>query len=92
MIIYLVQKIQITPISIKKILKSILAKYSDITNNFSKKLTIKLPNYLSINKYAINFKKSQQLFYQSIYNLKLLELKTLITYIKINLTNSFIQL
>ena len=49
--------------SIEKILKSILAKYSDITNNFSKKLSIKLPNYLSINKYAINFKKNQQLFY-----------------------------
>ena len=44
----------------------------------------------NINNQIINIKKDKLLFYNLIYNLKFLKLKTLKTYIKINLICNFI--
>ena len=43
-----------------------------------------------MNNYIIKLKKDKQLFFRPIYSLKLIKLKILKTYIKINLTNCFI--
>ena len=59
---------------------------------FSKKLFVKLFVYLGTNKYIIDFTRGKQPSYRLIYSLKLVELETLKTYIKINLANSFMQL
>ena len=73
---------------IKKV--TILAKYIDFVNVFSKKLAIKLSKYLYINKYAINPEKDKQLIYKLIYSLELIKLESFKTYFKTNLANSFI--
>ena len=44
-----------------------------------------------INEHAIELKKGKQSLYRPIYNLGLLELITFKIYIKINLTNKFMQ-
>lgn len=73
----------------KKII--ILAKYLNFIDIFSKKLALKLLKISNINKYVIYLEPDKQLFYKLIYNLKsFMKLKTLKTYIKINLINNFI--
>ena len=69
-----------------------MAKYLDFINMFLEKSAIKLPKYTSLNKYFINFEKSKKLSYQSIFNFKLIKLKTFKIYIKTNLINNFIYL
>lgn len=54
-------------------------------------MAIELLDYISINNYAINLVNDQQLFYSYIYNLSLVELKILKTYIENNLANSIIK-
>lgn len=80
----------ITVYLIQKISKSVLAKYANYIDFFSKKLVKKLSKYLNINKYSINLEFDKQLPYKLIYSLKLVELKTLKIYIYTNLANSFI--
>ena len=72
----------------KKII--VLAKYSDFEAIFSKKLVADLPKRFGINKYTINLQKNKQSHYMLIYSLRYIELETFKTYIKTNLTNSFI--
>ena len=50
----------------------------------------KLLKYIRINDHIIKLEKSKQLLFNSIYNLKLVKLETLKTYIEINLANNFI--
>ena len=45
-----------------------------------------------INEHIIKLEKSKQLFFRLIYNLSLVKLEILKTYIEINLANGFIQL
>ena len=59
MTIYLFYKVEITLLSIKKVLKNILAKYLNVVNVFSKKFTLELLDYLSINEYIIKLKISR---------------------------------
>ena len=47
--------------------------------------------YKKMNNYIIKLKKDKQPLFRLIYSLKLIKLKTLKTYIKINLVNNFIQ-
>ena len=68
------------------------AEYSDYINIFVVENATKLLKYTKINNYAIKLEKSKQLSPKFIYNLELVELKTLKIYIKINLTIGFIQL
>ena len=71
---------------------TVLAKYLDSINVFSKKSIKMLPKYARINKHTIELVNSKQPVYDLIYNLRLVKLKTLKTYIKTNLANSFIWL
>lgn len=65
-------------------------KYTDFIDVFSKNLATKLPKHIKINNYAINLIKIYQPSYSPIYNLGLVKLETLKTYIKTNLINGFI--
>ena len=82
-------KAQIALLIIKEV--TISAKYSDFTDIFAKKLAEVLFQRIKINKHVIELKESKQPPYRPIYSLKLVELKTLKTYIEINLANSFIR-
>ena len=67
-----------------------MIKYSDYNNIFLIKNIIKFSKYFKINNYIIKLKKGKQLFFRLFYNLKLVKLKILKTYIKITLNNGFI--
>ena len=58
---------------------------------FSIENTAKLLKYTKINDYAIELKEDKQSLFRLIYSLKPIVLEILKTYIKINLTNGFIQ-
>ena len=89
MSIHLARKSQIALLIAKKV--TVLAKYSDFANIFSKKSSEMLLKYAGINGYAIKLENSKQPFYRPSYSLSSVELKTLKTYIKTNLANSFIR-
>ena len=70
---------------------SVLSKYTDIKNIFSKNLKVKLLEYTKINDHATDLIKRQQLFYKPLYSLRPVKLETLKINIKISLSNSFIK-
>lgn len=59
---------------------------------YKKKLSIALFDLTNTTEYTIHLKTSKQLPYKQIYSLELVKIKTLKTYIKINLTNNFIYI
>ena len=67
------------------------AKYSDFANVFLKESTEVLTERTEINEHAIEQENGKQPPYGPIYSLGPVELKTLKTYIEINLANGFIQ-
>ena len=69
----------------------IFAKYFDFLDIFSSNSAVELLEYTRINNYPINLLKDKQLLYSLIYNLELVELEILKTYIKANLASSFIR-
>lgn len=69
-----------------------MTEYSNYNNIFLAKNTTELLEYIKINNYAIKLKEDKQPLFRPIYNIKLVELKTLKTYIKTNLANDFIKL
>ena len=71
---------------------SVFKKYANFLDVFFKELAAVLLEYLDINEHAIKLEPKKQLSYKSIYSLSQVELKTLKTYIEINLANLFIQL
>ena len=81
---------QVRALLFDKAFITVSAEYSDYNDVFSAKNVAKLLKNIGINEYAIELEKSKQLPFSSIYNLKLVKLEILKTYIKINLTNSFI--
>ena len=56
------------------------------------KYVVELPKYTRVNDHTIKLEEDKQSSFGSIYNLGLVELKTLKIYIKTNLANGFIQL
>ena len=70
----------------------ISAEYSDFFNIFSSDLATKLLEHNRINDHSIDLLDNKQLFYDPIYTLGLVELKTLKIYIKANKASSFIKL
>ena len=70
---------------------AVLAKYSNYNNIFSAKNAALLPKYIRINNHTIELKKDKHLSFGLIYSLELVKLKTLKTYFKANLANSFIS-
>lgn len=61
----------------------------DFVNNFLPDLAAQLLEYMRINNLTIKLIDNQQLPYKFIFKLKLMELKTLKTYIDTNLANCF---
>ena len=85
-------KTQIKALLFHETFIAILTKYSHYNNFLLIKNIIKFFKYIKINNHAIILKESKQSPFKPIYNLKPVELKILIMYIKISLINSFIQL
>ena len=69
----------------------VLAKYSNFSNVFSVENIAKLLKHTKINDHTIKLEEGKQLSFDLIYSLKPVDLKTLKTYIKTNLANSFIR-
>ena len=87
---HLKKQAQVGALLFNKVLTKVLVEYFDYNNIFLVENAIKLSKNSIINKYAIELKENKQPLFKSIYNLKLVDLKTLKTYIKTNLVNSFI--
>ena len=69
----------------------ISAKYSDFLNVLFLDFAIKLLEYVKINDNFINLLNSKKTLYGLIYNLRVVELKILKTYIKANLVSNLIR-
>ena len=83
-------KAQIEALLLNKAFIKILAEYSNYSNIFLEKNIAKLLKNSRINEYPIKLEKDKQLSFRPIYSLKPIEIKTLKTYIRTNLVNSFI--
>ena len=70
---------------------TIPSKYADHTNVFSPDSAAELPKHICINNHPIDLVDDKQSPYSSISSLGPVELKTLKTYIEINLANNFIR-
>ena len=68
----------------------VLADYSDYNNVFLAENAAELLENTGINEHAIELKEGKQPPFGPIYSLGLVELETLMTYIKTNLANGFI--
>lgn len=71
---------------------TILNKYSNFINVFLEQKALELLEITDLNQHFIKLEKNKQLLYKLIYNLGLIKLKSLKTYIKTNFANSFIWL
>ena len=69
----------------------ILVKYSNYNNIFLMENVAKLLENIGMNEHAIKLEEGKQLPFDPIYSSELVKFKTLKTYIKTNLANSFIQ-
>lgn len=78
-----------TPPKINRASTTVKFQYVDFVDVFSPDFIARFLEYIRINDYLIDLVDSQQLCYQSIYNLKLVELETLKTYIRTNLAQCF---
>ena len=83
-------KAQVRALIFDEVSTVILAEYSNYNNIFLIKNVIKLPEYTEINHYVIKLDEEKQLSFGLIYSPGLIELETLETYIKTNLSNGFI--
>ena len=81
---------QVGALLFNKASTKVSAEYSNYNNVFSVEYIIKLSENIKMNEYVIKLKESKQLSFGLIYNLELVELETLKTYIKTNLANGFI--
>lgn len=90
MLIHLAYKAQTALLIAKKM--TILIKYLDFIDFFSRKSATKLLKYFDINKRVIDLKTDKQLSYRLIYIFEPVEIKNPKIYIKINKTNKFIQI
>ena len=84
-------KAQVKTFIFNETLTIILIKYSDYSNIFLTENIAKLPEYTRINDHIIKQEKGKQPFFGLNYSLKPIKFEILKTYIKSNLTNSFIQ-
>ena len=75
-----------------KVPTKIPSKYADFTKIFSPKLAVNLLKYMGINDHIIKLINDCQPLYDFIYNIGLVKLEILKTYIENNLDNGFIRL
>lgn len=66
-------------------------KYSDFSDDFSEKKTLKLLKQTELNQHAIELKNGKRPLYVPIYSLGPVELETLNTYIETQLKTGFIR-
>lgn len=92
MIIYPIKKPLLAVPKDDKGLTEILIGYMDFVDIFSTNLVIELPDYIGINEHAIEFDRGKLSRYDTIYNLSLVELENLKTYIEIQLKTGCIWL
>ena len=90
MLIHPARKAHIALFIAKKV--NVSAECLDFTNVFSKESAKILPKCTNINNHTLKLEDGKQPPYKPIYSLGPVKLKTLKTYIKINLANGFIQL
>ena len=88
MAIHSAKKAQIVLLVAKKV--TILTEYLDFLDVFLEDNTLILSKIIELNQHAIKLQEEQQSSYRSIYSLRLVNLKTLKTYIEINFANGFI--
>lgn len=86
--VYLSWQAQIMSLKVKEI--TIFLEYTDYTNIFSSDSATELSKHTGIKNHPINLVDDKQPPFGLIYNLKLVELEMLKTYIKANLANGFI--
>ena len=89
--IYSFWRTQIALLKVDETLTSVPLKYADFAEVFFKNLAIELPDHTGINNHIIDLIKRHQPSYKPIYNLRLVELQILKTYIKTNLVNDLIK-
>ena len=85
------QRPQIFGLIAKEASMKVPVKYLDFADVFSPGLISELPVHTGINDHAIKLVNGQQPPYGPIYSLRLIEVKTLKTYIETNLANGFIR-
>ncbi len=89
--VYLLKRAQIAHLKADEAFTEVLNKYTNFADIFSAKFATELFEYIEINDHAIELVDDQQLLYDPIYSLGLIELETLKAYIEINLANGFIK-
>lgn len=98
MVIHSIKKIQIKTktkdqvgtLSFDKACTKILTKYFNYSNIFLAENIAELQKYIRINNNVIKQAKNKKLLFESIDNLKSIELEIIKTYIQTNLTHNFI--
>lgn len=89
-LIYFSLKVLIIALEIEEV--TVSTEYLDFANIFFSDSKAKLSKHFRINNYSINLAEGKQLLYKPIYNMRLMKLKTLKSYIEINLASGFIKL
>lgn len=89
--IHLFCKVQIASLKVNEAFTTVFLEYFDFADIFSPKLAVEFSEYTKINNHTIDLINGKQSFYRPIYNLKLVKLEILKTYIKTNLVNNFIR-
>ena len=83
---------QIRALIFNKAPTEVLVEYSDYSDVFLAENVAELLKNTGINKHVIELEEGKQLIFGPIYGLNPVELKTLKTYIEINLASNFIHL
>ncbi len=89
--VYPSKKAQIAHLKADEAPTKVPSKYTYFADVFSPKLAIELLQHMKINNYTIELVDDQQPPYGPFYSLGPVELETLKTYVKNNLTNDFIK-
>lgn len=76
-------------LKVDKTLICILSKYAEFANVFFKNLVVELPKHTKINNYSIDLIHGYEPLYKLIHSIQSVELETLKTYIKTNITNGY---
>ena len=92
MVVHSKNQAQVRTLLFDKAFIKVPVEYSDYNNVFSAENVAELPKNTKMNKHTIKLEEDKQSSFRFIYSLGLIELKTLKTYIEINLFNSFIWL
>lgn len=85
------RKAQIASLKVNKASITLFLEYSNFIDLFSPKLAAELSEPIKMNNHVIDLIDGKWPPYKPIYSLESVELKTLKTYIKTNLANSFIR-